>query len=226
MTPKELKRLKKLRKRQMEPPECEVLAPRWHGTCVIAATGLSLTKDVATACMDSGHPIIAVKQAWRRVKSAEVLYSLDSYWWHLYKGVPEFAGEKWSAHDSSLSPKIDLAQQYGLRLVRGALNQGFSTDPAVIHYGRNTGFQAINLAIHWLHPPKKRIILVGFDMHGGYFFGDHPRGPQHGKHWPMFISEFEHAAKHMPDGVEIVNATEGSKLRVFPRQDLETALAA
>jgi hypothetical protein len=210
---------------KLKEPACEVLEPRWEGLCVVAATGTSLTKSVAATCRESGYPIIAVKQAWRRFPDAPVLYSLDSYWWHHYKGVPEFEGEKWAAHDRTYSPKLDVAKLYGLRLVRGDMQRGFSTDPSLIHYGRNTGFQAMNMAIHWLRGPKKRIVLVGFDMQGGYFFGDHPKGPNQGRHWPTFTLEFEYAAKNLPKGVEIVNTTLDSKLPIFPKMELEKALA-
>ena len=116
-------------------------------------------------------------------------------------------------------------------MVRGDLQQGFSTDPSLIHYGRNSGFQAINLAIHWLRGPRKRIILVGFDLKESksgkqYFFGQHPRGPNIGGQWRSFIPEYEYAAQHMPPGVEIVNSSENSALRCFPIMPLDTALAA
>jgi hypothetical protein len=226
MTDKELKRLKKLRLKQMQPPECETLIPRWDGICIVAATGMSLTKEVAAVCIESGHPIIAVKQAWRRFTEAEVLYNLDDYWWRMYKGVPEFKGEKWTAHDPSLSPKLEAVKTYNLRVVRGALESGFSTDPSLIHYGRSSGYQAINLALHWLRGPSKRVVLVGFDMQGGYFYGVHPKGANHGNHWHHFIMLFEEAAKRLPDGVEIINATQGSLMKCFPIRPLEQALAA
>lgn len=224
MTPKELKRLKKQQKLRMDPPECETLVPRWDGLCIVAATGESLTKEVAETCQ--GHHVIAIKQAFKRFPNAEVLYSLDDYWWRMYRGVPEFKGERWTAHDPSLSPKLHLVKEYDLRVVRGAMNPGFSTNPSLIHYGRNSGYQAINLAIHWLRGPKKRIILVGFDMKGGYFFGMHPKGAQYAGHWPTFIPLFEQAAQALPEGVEIFNCSPISILKSFPRMKLEEALAA
>ena len=53
-----------------------------------------------------------------------------------------------------------MAERYGVKLVRGIEGEGFCCDPSRIYYGSNSGFQAINLAIHMLR--KGRIVLVGF----------------------------------------------------------------
>jgi hypothetical protein len=211
-------------------PELETLQPRWDNICIVAVTGETLTKSVAAAC--AGYPVIAVKQAWKRFPNAEVLYSLDEWWWRLpinnQAGPPHtkeaFTGEKWSAHDPRYSPKIEFAKEYKLRLVRGEMANEFSTNPSVIHYGRNTAFQAINLAIHWLRGPRKIIPVVGLDMCGGYFFGQHPRGQHFGHHWNDYIPVFEYAAKHLPPGVEIINCSPISLLKCFPKMELSAAL--
>ena len=153
------------------------------------------------------------------------MYACDAAWWRVHEGAPTFRGEKWSTHGSkSHNDKLELADLYGLNLVQGADSRnsvGFSTDPAVIHYGSNSGFQAVNLAILF---GCRRIVLVGFDMHGTHFFGRHPKGLRNTTNYANFIRAFDLAAKRLPAGVEIVNATPGSALRCFPMVNLDDYL--
>lgn len=157
---------------------------------------------------------------------AKVLYACDNSWWNHHRGVPEFQGEKWSSHSSGVNEKFStgVAERWGLRIVQGANNKGFSYDPNLIHYGRNSGFQAINLAIHF---GCDRIVLVGFDMNFGYglhFFGDHPPGLHRNSDHSQFVKEFKPAAESLPPGIRVVNATPGSGLKHFPMMDLTSAL--
>jgi hypothetical protein len=199
----------------------ERVSPRWAGaTCIVAAPGPSLTPDVVQRC--HGFPVVAVQDAYRMLPWADVLYGCDARWWNLHEGCPGFAGEKWSTHDGGSNKKLAEAERYGLRLVSGwANNECFSTDPAVIHYGSNSGFQAINLAIHF---GPARIVLVGFDMQGTHFFGSHPK-PLTNADPRRFVSFFDSAARNLPHGVEVLNATPGSALRCFPLVSLEDALS-
>lgn len=204
----------------------ETIQPRWDDFCIVAATGPSLTPEVAEACR--GHHVVAVKDAWRRLPFAEVLYAVDRWWIEHFEGCPEYGGEKWSSHSTRINEKFDLAEKYGFRLVAGAIAEGLSVNPALIHYGSNSGFQGINMALHFLSGPRKRIALVGFDMQEvngqGHFFGDHP-GRQHRGQYKGFIKEFDRAAETLPDGVEIINCTENSALTCFPKARLEDVLA-
>lgn len=204
--------------------ECETLLPRWDGPIIVAATGESLTKEVAEQCR--GYRTIVVKQAALRMPWADALYNCESYIWDRYDGFKTFQGERWSAHNKSIDYKLHVAERHGLRLVCGerVVEGGFASDPSVIYYANNAGFQAIGMAIHWLRKPG-RIVLVGFDMSGRYFYGHHPKGPQAGQQFSTFIPHFEKAARMLPEGVEIVNATPGSGLKCFPMMSLEQALA-
>lgn len=204
-------------------PECVVLEPRWSGPIIVAATGETLTKHVAAACVASGCPIIAIKEASLRIPTADVLYACDAHHWKRYEGYPNFRGEKWSSHSSrSYDNKLEVAEKYSLRLVRGVAGKTFSVDPSFIHYGNSTGFQAIGLAIHWMRKPG-RIVLVGFDMRGEYFFGHHPRGRALANFGP-YMPFFETAAKSLPEGVEIVNCSPNTALECFPKMLLEDVL--
>ena len=152
-----------------------------------------------------------------------MLYACDAKWWDVHEGCPEFAGEKWSSHGDT-NDKLETAEKYGLKLVEGHHADTFGTGR--VHYGSNSGFQAINLAILF---GARRIILAGFDMHnrsGRHFFGDHPKGLLNNNRYENFVPAFEYAAKHLPEGIEIVNATPGSAITCFPMVDLADALSA
>lgn len=195
---------------------------RWAGRIVVvAAPGPSLTEDVADAC--KGFPTIVVNNAWQRLPWADVLFATDTAWWHFHRGVPSFNGEKWSSHGTS-NDKHDVWQAYGIHCIAGQHGAEFSTVPGQINYGSNSGFQAVNLAIQF---GASRIVLVGFNMQsvGGksHFHGDHPKGLRNADP-RRFLTYFNQAAKKMPAGVEVINATPDSLLTCFPKMSLDEAL--
>lgn len=217
----------------------EAVEPRWPGQrCIVAATGPSLTQEMADLCRAAHargtHKVIAVNDAYRLMPFADVLYACDAKWWDVHKGCPDFAGEKWSSHGvkplghgQPENDKIATAKKYGLRLVAGKYAPGFSRDPALVHYGYNSGFQASNWALHamgW----QGLSVLVGFDMHtrnGIHFFGHHPKPLDNSAKFENWVPTFAVAAKDLPDTVDIVNCTPGSALDCFRMGDLEAELA-
>jgi len=194
---------------------------------VVAAPGPSLTPEIAQACRHL--PVIAVNDAARLLPEADVLYACDPSWWMYHAGCPEFAGEKWSSHGNAAHDnKLATADRFGINLIQGADRPGFSFDPARIHYGDNSGFQAINLAIHRLGGTG-RVVLIGFDMRivagRRHFFGEHPSALRStGPGYAMWCRKFDQAARMLPSGLEIINCTPGSALRCFPMMDLADAL--
>ena len=199
------------------------------GVVIVAGAGPSLTPEVAAAC--AGLPVIAVNDAYRLFPGARALYACDADWWRVHDGCPDFAGEKWSSHtvdpNGHHNDKLEsgVARQYGLRLIEGRDGDGFSFEPNVIHYGSNSGFQAVNLALQF---GARRVVLVGFDMRlvdgARHFFGDHPEPLRNGGAYTNFIRAFRSAAATLPDNVEIINATPGSALKCFPMMELREAL--
>lgn len=198
---------------------------RWSGLCIVAASGPSLTPEVASLCR--GHRVIAVNDVYRLLPEADVLYACDRAWWEHHKGCPDVAGERWTSH--SLAPKNDkreIAGRFGLRVVEGADRLGFSRDPGLIHYGNNSGYQAVNLAILWGADP---IVLVGFDMRRvdgrTHFFGEHKSPLRPPANFGKWIGNFTKAADLLGQPrPRILNATPGSALRCFPMVDLEQTL--
>jgi hypothetical protein len=155
---------------------------------------------------------------------ADVLYGCDTRWWNEHKGCLDFQGERWSTHDGgkgTSNDKTQVVDDYGVNVVRGAPNAGFSTDQGLIHYNDNSGFQGLNLAILLGSP---YIVLVGFDMRHvsgkSHFFGDHPKTLFQRNEYESFVKKFVEP----PDGVEIVNATPGSAIKTYPTMALEEAI--
>jgi hypothetical protein len=202
------------------------VAPRWHDgrTVIVAAPGPSLTPKVAERCRN--HTVVAIKEAYRLLPWAEVLYGCDGKFWDRRDGCPDFDGEKWSSHGgNSIDDKIRFAKRYDLKLVHGKSGTTFSLDPKHIHYGNNSGFQAINLTILF---GATNIVLVGFDMRevngNPYFFGKHPARNQAAP-YAKFVPTFANAAKRLPSNIKIVNATPDSVLTCWPLVDLDSALS-
>lgn len=197
---------------------------RWHDNeiCFVVATGPSLSQSVANKI--ATRRLVLVSDSYKLFKKSEILYSCDSAWWRENKSSILFDAQRFTCTTpDSLKPLV--ADKYGLTVVKAKHGRGFSFDPENIHYGSNSGFQAINLAILF---GAQRIVLVGFDMqlvHGKrHFFGDHPEGLRNMKSYATFIPNFNLAAKRLPSNIQIFNATPGSALECFPKVDLDEVL--
>lgn len=96
---------------------------------------------------------------------------------------------------------------------------GFSTNPAFVHEGRNSGYQMLNLVV--LQGPA-RVILLGYDMRHvdgrKHWHGDHS-GLQNPR--AEFLAECARAFDTVqPLGCEVINCTPGSAITRFPFADL------
>jgi hypothetical protein len=211
--------------------EAKRISAEWACPVVVAATGPSLTEEVAARVRRARWPeervrVVAVNDAYRRLPYADILYACDERWWrvHIESVRSMFHGERWTTHENgkdSSNGKDGMPAEWNVSCVLGKDGRGFSTDPGLIHYGQNSGFQAINLAIL---KGATRIILVGFDMGGrGHFFGDHPDPLHNRTDYRAFLPTFQEAARTCR--VPILNATPGSALDCWPRVTLEEALA-
>lgn len=202
-------------------PLARVNPRRWSETplVILVASGQSAAKvdpsDLARA------PAIAVNDSWRLVPHAEILYAADAPWWRYHDFVPDFRGERWTQHRGSAG-WVDEAQARGLQVIASAPCAGVSTDAATLHTGSNSGFQALNLAILG---GAKRVALVGYDMGGRHWFGDHPGHLNRASPYATFRQAFEDAAPQIAElGVEVFNCSPCSLLTCWPRADLRDLL--
>ncbi len=130
----------------------------------------------------------------------------------------KFKGELWTQD-------VPAAEKYGLHRVDATSGKGLGRDK--LHYGANSGYQAVNLA--YLFGAKK-IILLGFDMKCGeggktHWHGDHPGVLNQVLPLREFLKNFPVLAKDLAaEGVEVVNATRDTALECFRKVNLEDAL--
>lgn len=208
-----------------------VSAPRlWPGqTVAVLATGPCLTQEDCDF-LRGKVPVIAINDAHRLAPWADVLYSSDRRWWPHYKGVPSFTGLKFGVGSGTgINPKANAF--HGLPEIQVLRNTGFlgiETDPTGLRTGNNSGYAAINLAVHF---GASRILLLGYTMshaHGAHFFGNHPAGlAQNASLYPGFRQRFESMVEPLKAlGVEVINCSPKTSLTVFPVRQVRDVLAA
>lgn len=185
-------------------------------TAICIANGASLTKEDVDFCKGMGK-VYAVKESRHLAPWADVLYAADTDWWDLYKGVPDFAGERWTVSQ-------EAAKKYGLNVIDYQPQAKWSDDPSWIATGGNSGFQAINLAVL---QGADRVILLGYDMGHEYgkpkhwWTGKYER-PVRYSNYKEFIEKFNIAAPLIP--VPVINCTRLTALNCFPKMSLLDAL--
>lgn len=197
----------------------------WPGkTAVILAGGPSLSckefRYVARATLDGRCKTIAVNDAIFLAWWADWLHGCDIKWWMWHReSVTKFTGIK-----TTLTETVPLA--WGVNFLgnasHGDENRGGYTDkPDVLHAGGNGGFQAIQCA---MKAGATRILLLGFDMKGTHWFGEHPdriQSDHAGTMLPWFDTLVEPARQR---GIEIINCTPGSLIECFPRARVQDIL--
>lgn len=199
----------------------------WEGrTVVCIATGPSLTPEQIVQVRAAGVPTIVVNDAYQMAPFADLAYFADLKWWNWHKAKPEwkaFAGERCSIFvGGNVATAAPSDPQ--VHLLRSASEPGLSTKPGEICTGSNSGYQAINIATL---AGAKRIVLVGYDCQARdgrhHYFGDHP---------DKSFAPYEAIRARFGDlvvptsklGVEILNATPGSRIGCFPMVTLAESL--
>ncbi len=198
-------------------PLVHAIVPRsWAGeTAVILATGPSLCAADVTFCRGKAR-VLAIKDAIRLAPDADALYACDGNWWRHYGPTLTYAGPKYSL-DAIAAPWASVLKNTG--------EMGLERDPSGLKTGRNSGYQAIGLAVHL---GATRIVLLGYDMQPtagrDHFHGRHPwkSTPPYAAFLPMFrflVAPLEAL------GIAVVNASRVSQLTDFPKMTLAEALA-
>lgn len=167
-------------------------------TFAILATGPSMNQlvadDVRGRCA-----CIAVSDAYRLAPWADALVSQDEAWWKHHKEARNFAGRRFGGP----AVRMDGIE----RLEPGG----------PIATGTNSGLLAAIVAVQVFQ--AKRVILLGFDMGGSHFFGNHP-APLRNTTPPRFKVMLEQFQMWRPRGVEVINCTPNSRLLTYPKADL------
>jgi len=191
----------------------------WPGSTVVCiATGPSLTQADVDYCRGKA-PVIVVNDAHRLAQWADVLYACDAKWWRHYEGVKSFTGLRFS-----IDPR---AKPWGVQVLQNTGREGLELQPTGLKTGKNSGAQALNLAVHF---GAKRVVLLGYDMSQppkgpSHCFGEHPKQVDSRRPYGDFIAGFQSMAPALRAvGVEVVNCSRVTALTCFPRQDLTQAL--
>lgn len=164
---------------------------------------------------------IAINDAYKIAPWAFALYAADKKWIDWHDGVPSFRGPKFSidSRDTTTRPDWTILRNTGLL--------GLELDSTGLRAGHNSGYQAINLAVHF---GAKRIVLLGYDM------APNPDGPSHwfGEHpdkRPSPYADMRLAFETLVEplaaiGVEVINCSRRTALTAFPRQALADVFPA
>lgn len=196
----------------------------------VYATGPSLNEEalsIAHAQEDFRH--IAISDYYRTGYPCDFFYACDQKWWNIHhQNVMDWGG---SAHGYWCTESKTKDNFRHLRWIRGKGGEEWSTDPKIIHYGGNSGFQIMNIAFLL---GITYMVLIGFNMcraktgdgkgTKSHFFGDHPNGLRQNGNYAAFSARFEkiNPTKH---GVEVVNTANPTALKAFPKMSLEDAIA-
>jgi len=195
-------------------------------TVAILAGGPSLTQADVDACRGRVR-VIAIKDAIRLAPWADVLYSGEIRWWRHYGDSLQFAGLRYGIEATSPPPAFPAGLgPWGVTVLRNTGPVGLETDPSGLRTGKNSGFQAVNLARHL---GAKTILLLGFDMQPSeqgqtHWFGAHPYTMADSPYreflecWPTIVEPLRQ------EGVEVLNCTPTSALKVFQMMSVADAL--
>lgn len=166
-----------------------------------------------------GMRIIAVNRAYEVLPWAEIVYFADLRFWHWNKfRLIAHRGRK-----ITTMPRVDDKDVEHWKITG---YEGLDLEPKQIRQGNNSGYAAINIAVHM---GAKRIFLFGFDMchqddrshwHNGYPVISRER---------VFDKMLPHFHTLNPPlrelGVEVINACQTSKLECFRKCTIDEALS-
>lgn len=193
--------------------------PEWTGeTCYVLGCGPSLRGFDARVLRGRGR-VITVNDSFRLAPWADVLYACDLRWWQTRRAAVEAV---WQGRRMVTLENHALENQIpGVLRLRNSGEDGLETDTGALRTGKNSGYQAIGLAYHF---GASRIVLLGFDMrlgrHGELHWNERSDGqtPQgFAQTLGLMLPKFETLRDPLAiAGVQVVNATPGSALRVWP----------
>jgi hypothetical protein len=197
------------------PPSVNRVPRLWPGSTIVCiGLGPSLTAEDVELCRGRAR-VIAIKTAIELAPWADVLYSGEIRWWKHYGPSLTFQGLRYGIEPAA-SPWATVLKNTGF--------SGLEREPFGLRTGLNSGYQAINLAVHL---GAARIVLLGYDMQDDgtrrHFFGQHPWASS--SLLARFKPMFDGIVQPLKDaGVEILNASRRTALTCFPRMPIEDAL--
>ena len=164
-----------------------------------------------------GKKVIAINRAFQVLPEAQYIYFSDLKFWNGYReellkhSAIKVTGDKRIKHDKVVSYRFT-----GLK--------GIDIKPGCLRTGNNSGYAAINLAIHL---GAKFIMLLGYDMDytdGTHWHEGYPtRSGKIKKMLPWFDS-MKHDLEYL--GVQVFNCNKESKIETFSKVNIDYALCS
>jgi hypothetical protein len=191
----------------------------WPDSTVFVIGGGSSVSSMPLNLIRGKH-IVGVNSAIRLGPWITVNFFGDARWliWE-YETVKRYKGLLVTCQARLKNPEdIDIK-----RLSKSKMAQGLSTKRHEVSWNNSSGGAAINLAYHL---GARRIVLIGYDMkaysghhnfHDSYPLGKPDRNPY--RHFLRAFNRIKDDANRL--GVEILNATPSSALKIFPKVELE-----
>jgi hypothetical protein len=165
--------------------------------------------------------VIAINDSYQLAPWADYHYFCDKKWHDWHKDRADY-----QAYTGQRITQDDVIEP-GIWKVAGKAGKGLSDSPDLIHYGQNSGYQALNIA--WLMGAR-RILLLGYDMKfaangASHWFGDHPDKIR--SNYPSWLTGFSQAAEQLhAAGVEVINCSPDTALICFNRASLASVLSS
>lgn len=190
-------------------------------TAVIVASGPSLERWQVDYVKDKDAKLLVINDNYLLALWADCHYFCDPKWYHWHEDDPE-----WDQFQGFRVTMQSVQEILPFHTVRNTGTSGLCKEIDGLSTGRNSGYQAVNLAYHF---GVNRIILIGFDMKPStegktHWFGEHPVSLSVDE-----IHKWTPYWDHMADGlskenVEIFNCTLDTALTSFQKADIQDIL--
>ena len=195
-----------------------------QGLAVCLGGGPSLTAEDVEFVKGRADVVIAINTAFTLAPWATMLFAGDAQWWRWNTDDParpdwrSFQGLKFTMDRNVPYPDVVRLRMTGMN--------GIEWDPTGVRSGQNSGYAAINLAIH---AGASTIVLLGYDLQDGpegerNFHRQHKLDPR--KKYHQWIEHFQRLPSCLEGrGIEVINSSRRTALTCFPQVPLEQALA-
>jgi len=168
-----------------------------------------------------GKKSIAINKAVSFWPEADAMYWTDGrVWTWLEKEITNYKGLKFTIRPKNYTNDVHL--------LRRGKKFGLEESPDTLAHGNNSGYAAINLAIHL---GAKRIVLLGYDMgndgKASHFHDGYPTNATgENIYKSQFLPGFEILKSELRGkDIQIFNACPTSKLNAFKKITIEEALS-
>lgn len=183
--------------------------------------GPSLTQPQVDAVRAAGWRCIAINNAYLMAPWADILYFGDDRWYDWHRDRAEFkafAGRK-IAFDCPGTYRADPS----IPCMRNGARTGLCAERDRLAAGSNSGYQAINLAVHL---GARLIALLGYDMREvegrTHWHADHKVATPPHAYEKVMLPKFPTLVEPLrARGVRVINCTPGSALSVFEAADFD-----